>query len=211
MSPEDVARKLGRPPASSSADRRERIVEVAIEAFAELGWEMTTNKVVAAKAGITSGALYHYFDSKLDMFLAAHSYVLDVISERFAAAMTSSGTFAGQFGAVLEAAYELNCRNPMLARFLGSSRVDLARHEDLWQHVASRRSRTDVIATRLVDSGVATGEIDPSRRAEAAAFIRTTLVGLTDAVSSDLTQHRAAIDGVRALLDGELLGLPLAK
>src|SRR3954469_12618323 len=176
MSPAEAAPKLGRPPSSTSADRRQRIVEVAIEAFAELGWDMTTNKVVATNAGITSGALYHYFDSKLDMFLAAQTYVLDVIGERFADAMASSDTLLGQFAAVLEAAYELNSRNPMLARFLGSSRVDLARHDDLWQEVAGRRNRTDVIAERLVDSGLATGEIHPSRRLEAAAFIRTTLV-----------------------------------
>src|SRR3954470_6684638 len=146
MSPAEAARKLGRPPSATSADRRQRIVEVAIEAFAELGWDMTTNKVVAANAGITSGALYHYFDSKLDMFLAAHDYVLDVISERFTDAMETSDSFVGQFGAVLEAAHRLTRPNPTLAQFLGSSRVDLARHEDLWRQVANRRSRTDEIA-----------------------------------------------------------------
>lgn len=211
MSPDAAARKLGRPPASISADRRERIVEVAIEAFAELGWEMTTNKEIATRAGITSGALYHYFDSKLEIFLAAHEYVLDVISERFAEAMAGSDTFVAKFAAVLEAAYMLNSRNPALARFLGSSRVDLARHEDLWQQVAGRRTRTDLISAGLVDAGVVTGEIDPRRRAEVAAFIRTTLVGLTDAVSNDLVEQRAAIDGIRALLEGGLLDLPLAK
>src|SRR3954465_12053788 len=104
MSRDAAARKLGRPPASSSVERRERIVEAAIAAFAELGWEMTTNKYVATKAGITSGALYHYFDSKLDMFLAAHDYVLDVISERFTDAMETSDSFVAQFGAGLGAA-----------------------------------------------------------------------------------------------------------
>src|SRR4051794_14859435 len=130
MSQDAAARKLGRPPASSSVERRERIRGGALAAFPELGWEMTTNKYVATKAGITSGALYHYFDSKLDMFLAAHDYVLDVISERFTDAMETSDSFVGQFGAVLEAAHRLNRRNPTLAQFLGSSRVDLARHED---------------------------------------------------------------------------------
>ena len=47
-------RRLGRPPASDSADTKQRILAVARSSFGELGWEKTTNKDIAAKAGITS-------------------------------------------------------------------------------------------------------------------------------------------------------------
>ena len=66
------ARKLGRPPASSSIDTRQRILDVARQTFADVGWEVTTNKVVAEKADVTSAAIYHYFDSKLEMYRAVH-------------------------------------------------------------------------------------------------------------------------------------------
>src|SRR5437763_14975122 len=139
-------RKLGRPPATDSADTRRRVLAVAREAFAELGWEVTTNKHVAAKAGITSAALYHYFDSKLAMYLAVFADVEAFVDVRFEEAMASSDSFVGKFRSVLEAAYAMNAADPSLARFLGSTRVDIARHGELQAAIADhRRPGTQII------------------------------------------------------------------
>jgi AcrR family transcriptional regulator len=200
------ARRLGRPPASDSADTKQRILDVARCAFGELGWEKTTNKDIAAKAGITSGALYHYFDSKLDMYWAVYDHVLDTVEARFLEAISRSDTFVGQFIAILEAAHEMNAADPSLARFVGSSRVDIARHDDLRRHLGRRRSAG--IVSRLADQAVATGEVDSSRRQELVAFVTTVLAGLTDAMSDDLNAHRVAIDSIRAALGGELIRPP---
>src|SRR5947209_6596357 len=111
-------RRLGRPPASNSAETRQRILDVARETFAELGWDVTTNNHIATKAGVTSGALYHYFDSKLDIYLEVHQQAQVTVDTRFRIAMEKSDTFVGQFEAVLEAAHELNAHDPSLARFV---------------------------------------------------------------------------------------------
>jgi AcrR family transcriptional regulator len=199
-------RRLGRPPASDSADTKQRILDVARCSFGELGWEKTTNKDIAAKAGITSGALYHYFDSKFDMYWAVYDHVLATVEARFLEAIAGSDTFVGQFVAVLEAAHEMNAADPSLARFVGSSRVDIARHDDLRRHMGRRASAR--IISRLADQAVATGEVEPSRRRELTAFVTTVLAGLTDAMSEDLNAHRVAIDSVRAALGGELIRSP---
>ena len=60
------------------AETRRRILDVARQSFAELGYGGTTNRHIATKAGITTGALYHYFDSKLDLYLAVQQYVDEV-------------------------------------------------------------------------------------------------------------------------------------
>ena len=71
--PKAAPRQLGRPPGSSSAETRARILDVSpCQTFADLGWEVTTNKIVAEKVGMTGAALYHYFDSKLEMYRAVH-------------------------------------------------------------------------------------------------------------------------------------------
>src|SRR5688572_18968372 len=106
--PPKKARKLGRPPATSSVETRQRILDVARRLFAELGWEVTTNKQVADEAGVTSAAIYHYFDSKLDMFLAVYDDAQDLITSRFLEATDPHDTFAAQFAAVLETAHEMN-------------------------------------------------------------------------------------------------------
>jgi AcrR family transcriptional regulator len=203
--PAKTARKLGRPPATSSIETRQRIIDVARMLFAEVGWEVTTNKMVAAKAGVTSAALYHYFDSKLDMYLAVYDDVGALVAERFAEAMASEDTFVGQFEAVLEEAHRMNAEDPTLARFLGSARVDIARHPEIQKGMQRRHRAADEIVLRLVDTGIASGEIAAGQRQQAMAAVRLILVGLNDAVSDDLAVHRAAIDALKALIEGRLI------
>jgi AcrR family transcriptional regulator len=178
---------------------------VAQQAFAEQGWETTTNHHVAERAGVTSAALYHYFDSKLDMYLAVHDAAQELVGREFSTAATTSDTFVGQFEAMLETAYRLNELDPSLARFLGSSRVDVTRHPELEKAIRRRRQVGEEVVAGLLEIGIATGEIAPSRRREIASMARVILVGLNDAVSDDLTRQRAAIDGIRALLEGRLI------
>lgn len=199
-------RRVGRPPATNSVETRRRVLEVARAAFAEQGWELTTNKYVSAKAGITAAALYHYFDSKLAMFVAVFDDVEAFVDARFDEAVAHEDTFSGQFRGVLEAAYAMNAADPSLARFMGSARVDIARHSEVRRAIQDHRGPGRFLLEGLISTGIATGEIKPDRRTEVAAFIRTVLVGLNDAVSHDLREQRAAIDGIIAVLEGRLLG-----
>jgi AcrR family transcriptional regulator len=50
-------------------ERRAELLAAALEVFAELGFERATLQDVADRAGVTKGALYHYFDSKDELFL----------------------------------------------------------------------------------------------------------------------------------------------
>lgn len=45
-------------------DRREQIIDAAMRVFAQKGFTKSTNKDVAREAGITSGLIYYYFESK---------------------------------------------------------------------------------------------------------------------------------------------------
>ena len=76
-------RKLGRPADSDSTDTRERIITCACNKFASEGFEGTTNKDIAAQAGISSAALYHYFPSKSDLYVAVCDYISAIFEEVF--------------------------------------------------------------------------------------------------------------------------------
>ncbi len=56
---------LGRPPAEEA--KREDIVSAALVLFRERGIKATTIREIAAEAGVTSGALYRHFDSKVSL------------------------------------------------------------------------------------------------------------------------------------------------
>jgi AcrR family transcriptional regulator len=45
-------------------DRRDQIIEAAMDVFARKGFTRATNKDIAQEAGITTGLIYYYFESK---------------------------------------------------------------------------------------------------------------------------------------------------
>jgi len=45
-------------------DRREQILDSALRVFAHKGFASASNKDIAREAGITTGLIYHYFESK---------------------------------------------------------------------------------------------------------------------------------------------------
>lgn len=199
-------RRLGRPPASSSSETRLRILDAARRCFAELGYEMTTNRVLATKAGLTTGAIYHYFGSKADLFLAAHAEVQSLVYARFEHAIEGFDTFSEQMGAVLDAALELQRLDPSLALFLVTVRTDVPRHAEL---KLAQPSRQREFFGRIVDDGIATGELNPDDRAVVLDTLTAMLLGLTVASADDPERHRRAMEGMKALLSGLLIRSPV--
>ena len=82
------ARRRGRGSAALASQRREHLVRLAADLFAEKGFQATTVRNIADEAGILSGSLYHHFDSKesivdeilasfFNEIMAAYQEVLD--------------------------------------------------------------------------------------------------------------------------------------
>ncbi len=178
--------------------------------FAINGYGRTTNKDVALRAGITTGALYYYFDSKLAMYLAVYWELAALVNERLNSAMHEESTFSGKFRAIMEAVYQMNREDPSIARFLGTVRVDRMRHEELRSAIPHSPGEGANLIAPMVDAGIEFGEIDPERREVIEAVIRTIFVGLTDvsAQMADPQYHRRAIDGIEALFAGDLVRHP---
>lgn len=61
---------------------RGRLVEAATRLFAEKGFESTTVQAVVDAAGVTKGAMYHYFGSKDDLLYEIYHRVLSMQTER---------------------------------------------------------------------------------------------------------------------------------
>src|SRR4030095_7626891 len=57
-------------PRVKSEETRERILEAALKLFHDRGFDSTTMRDIATKAGMAIGAAYYYFDSKDAIVLA---------------------------------------------------------------------------------------------------------------------------------------------
>lgn len=204
------SRRRGRPPATDSATTREAILDGARRLFGERGYGPVTNKDLAATAGITTGALYHYVESKLDLYLQVHNDMQSRIYERFQKAEASEHTFIGKLEAVLEAARSLNEEDPTLAKFVGVVRADIRRHPDIAEHLHTVDASRERFFLDIVDCGIRTGEIEPDDGPLVQEFIRVILVGLTEGTSDSIEVQRRAIDSIMGVLRGTLIRPPVS-
>ncbi|GAC1450146.1 MAG: multidrug efflux transporter transcriptional repressor AcrR [Ktedonobacterales bacterium] len=65
---------MARKPALPGVDRRQQILEAALDTFADQGFEGASTKEIAERAGVTQGLIYFYFANKADLFLAAFEH-----------------------------------------------------------------------------------------------------------------------------------------
>lgn len=63
-------RRRGRP-RGGGGDARERILSAAADEFGERGYEGATVRAIAARAGVDSALVHHYFGTKADLLAAA--------------------------------------------------------------------------------------------------------------------------------------------
>ena len=201
-----ATRKLGRPPASSSEETRRRILDAARVCFAANGYEGTSNRQLADSAGLTTGAIYHYFESKQDLYAEAYSQVQDLVYARFeAAAAAAPERFVLRLQAVLDVALALNQEDPSLAQFLVSVRTDVSRHEELGDDPRLAPENRFRFFGELVELGVANGEVRAGDERMLLDVISAVMMGLVSASSGDAETHARAVDGFKRLVEGVLI------
>ncbi len=58
-------------------EKRQTIINAAIDEFAEFGFEASSINRIVANSGISKGSFYQYFEDKMDVF----KYLMDVIAK----------------------------------------------------------------------------------------------------------------------------------
>src|SRR4029453_4759741 len=135
--PEQRRRRAGRPSAAASAATRERILRAACVCFAASGYGRARNQEIAEAAGVTSAALYHYYDSKAELFGAVYRGGLERIAKEYREAAAGERRALDKLCAMVEANVALNHELPGLADFLAVAPLELKRHPAL----SARRGR----------------------------------------------------------------------
>lgn len=69
--------------------RRQQIIDAAYRCFARKGFHQATMRDIYAEAGLSPGAVYHYFDSKHDIIAASFDFDYQRSRDMFAAAAAS--------------------------------------------------------------------------------------------------------------------------
>jgi AcrR family transcriptional regulator len=102
--------------AQKSAATRTLIVEAAIKCFVDLGYSRTTTTAIAARAGLSRGAMLHHFPAKVDIVRAAVDYLHAKRLKAFRRAAQRSSSGGDRLRANLDA-YWQHVRHPMFVAF----------------------------------------------------------------------------------------------
>lgn len=200
---EAVVRKLGRPRAVDSIDTRVRLLAAARKCFGENGYEKTTNAQIAEVAGITTGAIYHYFPSKVEMYAAVFEGVQDFIYSEFEYAINEHNTLVERFNSILDISVRINRDDPSIAGFVVDVASEVQRNPELRQVTSLLRHRTGAFLEKLCDDAEQNNEIRPGVSREALQdLLNALLAGLLrfSTLINDSARHGAAVEVLKLML-----------
>lgn len=165
------------------ARTRRLLLAAARRAFAERGYEAASLDAIAASAGLSKGAVYAHFPTKLDLFLAVAEEELEratAASERVATAL-QRGVRVDVAAQQYDAGEEDTCHAPLMLQLWAVAAREVRVRELLDAFLAAR-------ATLLAGAAVAAGE------APAEAMMRgETATRLIDAGYLHAMYRRAAL------------------
>ena len=194
------SKKLGRPSATDSVETRDRIIEVARASFATIGYDATTNRTIAAAAGITTGAIYHYFPSKLDMYVASFAQVQNMVTEAVVKAAAPCSNLVDKFSAIIDALAEVSKNDPSLIGFVVGVAAEARRHPELSDAIRPLRKDWAVFFQHLCEDAVANGEVGSAMTARTLQDLFDVMIsGLArfSYVINDREREDAVIDGLK--------------
>lgn len=193
----EAQRRLGRPPDVDSMATRAALLAGARQTFAEHGYDATTNRAIAEAAGVTAGAIYHYFSSKADLYIAVFLELQDRFEVYFEAAVTNHERLVDRYCALIDDAVELNRNEPTMAAFLVASATEIRSHPELKERLSVTKMQRNDWLRRLALDATARGEMGADVDARALEdLLGVVLGGLARfaQLAGDPDRHRATAD-----------------
>ena len=140
---------------------RQGVLEVAVRAFNEFGYDATSMGTLADRLGLSKSAVYHHFPSKEQLLEAALDEALGGLEGVLTEPGATSGTAASRLAHVLRRAVEVLVERlpyvTLLLRLRGNTEVE--------REALRRRREFDRAVTALVlaarDAGDLRADIDP--------------------------------------------------
>lgn len=202
----DEERRFGRPPGVDSEDTRRRLLDAAMIVFGQRGYKESSNKFIASSAGITSGAIYHYFPNKQALFLAIHQELQERVLSNAEMLVDNATTLAGALQSLLRFMADSRNNDPHTSAFFSVVRTEAKRNPEISD--ALDDSRWLSLYDRLALLGVKTGELDSKNFRAFKGVLALCLLGLAQhAAESTITAHNTAVEGLQLMVSGGLLNL----
>jgi len=189
--------RITRPSQARSRITFDRILSVAKEIIVEQGIAALNTNLVAERAGINIGTVYHYFPDKIAILLELSkadrdlrsSYIIDKVSE-----LPSAPDLENWVHEVVELTYKLRTDHP--------ATIELRRAiRSIPELLDADKIRNEEVVTRLNTLySVRFPNATPARRKMVARVNYETLSGLLDAYGDDVTHDKEFYSEVASMI-----------
>lgn len=164
---------------------------------------MATNGDIAARAGITSAAIYQYFDSKLALYVTTAREAMVEVATRMRARATGDESAAATLSGMVTTLLEVHEADPSLAAFLSALPSELQRHPEIARRLSFGQTDVPAIMGGVVERAVASGELEAKDAGRVAEMFIACMMGLSQYAALH-GRGRPAATAFAELLEGGL-------
>ena len=140
------------------SDTRERILEVALRLFREIGYQKTTVADIAKVLRMSPANVYRFFDSKKAIHEGVARSLMGEVEDAAQAIATKPGLAAGRLRELMTTIHRMNSE-----RYVGNSKlhemVEIAMEES-WDVCVAHMERITQTIGSVIAEGAATGEFE---------------------------------------------------
>ncbi len=139
-----------------TGNKREAIIEAAVQVFSSKGYHNTRMEEIAAAAGIGKGTIYEYFDSKLQLFQEMLTTSLQIYYKSFDIKEMGKLSVAKRIELLIKAHIEFCKENKELTRivFWDNGGFD----EELREWFKAMRKEKEQRMKIMIEEGISSGE-----------------------------------------------------
>ena len=152
-------------------EKRENIINIAVDEFAEFGLENASTNRIVLKSGISKGSFYQYFEDKQDIFM----HLLKILEREKMAYLSGQSppnmnldTFA-YYRWMVKTGLAFNSTNPKMVQAV--TRVMVGERFFFSKYLADARERTKEFIKNMINNAIEKGEIDPSIDVDLAVMV----------------------------------------
>ncbi|WP_018086912.1 TetR/AcrR family transcriptional regulator [Desulfurispora thermophila] len=139
-------------------DTRSKIIQSAVELFSQKGYHCTSLQEICEHAGVSKGALFHYFNNKSEILYVIHDQFIEVIlaqaqQVRFRTDLTATEKLRQLVVDLVQLIADFKMHVKVF--FKESRYVD----KDKLELIVEKRDRLERIYRDVVEQGMASGEL----------------------------------------------------
>lgn len=164
----------------SPEERKQEIIETALEIFQEKGYENTTIKDIAERMKVAQGLCYRYFKSKQEIFAAASDYYASNFVEHIKEPLLIDGNVVENFNLIILRMFKYAVRHEEFeAAFKKEPEISAARLERITNQVVD-------LLIPIVNKGVEKGIF---RCSDVPTTVRFLIFGIVNIIHYDMPEE----------------------